>query len=114
MANVVPPLKVAVLHYQPSGEPEDPVVGHVVAALKELGHTVVTVGVHDRVGEVLKSIQKAAADLVFNVCETFADDYRLEVNVAALMEMARVRFTGSGTAGLMLAQDKVLTKQPRE
>lgn len=111
MANVVPPLKIAVLHYQPSGEPEDPVVDHVVTALKELGHTVVTVGVHDRVGEVLKSIQKAAADLVFNVCETFADDYRLEVNVAALMEMARVRFTGSGTAGLLLAQDKVLTKQ---
>ena len=48
---------------------------------------------------------------MFNVCETFADDYRMEVNVAALMEMARVKYTGSGTAGLLLAQDKILTKQ---
>jgi D-alanine-D-alanine ligase len=111
MASTVPSLKIAVLHYQPSGEPVDPVVGHIVDALKELGHQTVTVGVHDRVFDLLKAIEKAGADLVFNVCETFADDYRLEVNVAALMEMARIRFTGSGTAGLLLAQDKILTKQ---
>ena len=104
-------LKIAVLHYQPSGEPMDPVVTHVADALTELGHHPVTVGVHDRVFDLLKALEKADADLVFNVCETFADDYRLEVNVAALMEMARIRFTGSGTAGLLLAQDKIITKQ---
>ncbi len=111
MASTVPSLKIAVLHYQPSSEPIDPVVGHIVDALKELGHTTVTVSVHDRVFDLLTAIEAAQADLVFNVCETFADDYRLEVNVAALMEMARIRFTGSGTAGLLLAQDKILTKQ---
>ncbi len=111
MASTVPPLKIAVLHYQPSSEPMDPVVGHIVDALKELGHDPVTVSVHDRVFDLLKAVEKAQADLVFNVCETFADDYRLEVNVAALMEMARIRFTGSGTVGLLLAQDKILTKQ---
>jgi D-alanine-D-alanine ligase len=110
-AATVPPLKIAVLHYQPSGEPIDPVVEHVSHALTELGHQTVTIGVHDRVFDLLKAIEDAQADLVFNVCETFADDYRLEVNVAALMEMARIRFTGSGTAGLLLAQDKILTKQ---
>jgi D-alanine-D-alanine ligase len=110
-AATVPPLKIAVLHYQPSGDPVDPVVGHIVDALTELGHTTTTVGVHDGVSDLLKAIEEAHCDLVFNVCETFADDYRLEVNVAALMEMARIRFTGSGTAGLLLAQDKILTKQ---
>lgn len=107
----VPPLKIAVLHYQPSGDPIDPVVDHICHALKELGHTPVTIGVHNRIFDLLEAIDRANADLVFNVCETFADDYRLEVNVAAVMEMARLRFTGSGTAGLLLAQDKVLTKQ---
>ncbi len=111
MASTVPSLKIAVLHYQPSSEPVDPVVGHIVDALNELGHETVTVSVHDRVFDLLKAVENAQADLVFNVCETFADDYRLEVNVAALMEMARIRFTGSGTAGLLLAQDKILTKQ---
>jgi D-alanine-D-alanine ligase len=111
MASTVPPLKIAVLHYQPSGEPMDPVVQHISDALTELGHAPTTVGVHDRVFVLLKSLDDAKADLVFNVCETFADDYRLEVNVAALMEMARINFTGSGTSGLLLAQDKILTKQ---
>jgi D-alanine-D-alanine ligase len=67
--------------------------------------------VSDRVFDLLQEIESARCDLVFNLCETFAEDYRLEVNVAALMEMSRVKFTGSGTAGLLLAQDKILTKQ---
>lgn len=111
MALPLPSLKITVLHYQPSGEPMDPVVTHITDALSELGHQAVTVAVHDRVSDLLKRIDSAKGDLVFNVCETFADDYRLEVNVAAVMEMARIRFTGSGTAGLLLAQDKILTKQ---
>jgi D-alanine-D-alanine ligase len=104
-------MKIAVLHYQPQGDPVDKVVNDVAAALTELGHTPVLVGVHDRVFDLLKALEKAKADLVFNVCETFADDYRLEVNVAAVMEMAGMKFTGSGTAGLLLAQNKILTKQ---
>jgi D-alanine-D-alanine ligase len=111
MPAFVPSMKIAVLHYQPSDYPLDPVVEHIAAALKELGHTPVTIGVHDRVFDLLNAVEDAKADLVFNVCETFADDYRLEVNVAALMEMAGIKFTGSGTAGLLLAQDKILTKQ---
>jgi len=107
----IPPLKLAVLHYQPTSEPMDPVVEHICTALTELGHTAVTVAVHDRVFDILTEIDRSQCDLVFNVCETFADDYRMEVNVAALMEMAGIKHTGSGTAGLLLAQDKILTKQ---
>ncbi len=110
-AATVPPLKISVLHYQPSTDPMDPVVQHVIDALTALGHTTTPIAVHDRVFDLLRAIEKQKPDLVFNVCETFADDYRLEVNVAAVLEMARVRFTGSGTAGLLLAQDKILTKQ---
>lgn len=110
-APTVPAMKIAVLHYQPAGEPVDKVVHDVAAALTELGHTPTLVGVHDRVFDLLKALDKAKPDLVFNVCETFADDYRLEVNVAAVMEMAGMKFTGSGTAGLLLAQNKILTKQ---
>ena len=105
------PLKIAVLHYQAKGDPVDPVVDHIIDALKELGHEPVAVAVHDRVFDILQAIEDSHCDLVFNVCETFADDYRMEVNVAALMEMARVKYTGSGVAGLLLAQDKVLAKQ---
>lgn len=107
----VPPLKIAVLHYQPDGEPVDPVVTQVAESLRQLGHEASLIAVSDGVSDILQSIARSKCDLVFNLCETFAEDYRMEVNVAALMEMARVKFTGSGTAGLLLAQDKILTKQ---
>ena len=107
----LPALKIAILHYQPKGDELDPVVTQLTEALSSLGHQVTTVAVDDRVSDILRDIERAKCDLVFNVCETFADDYRMEVNVAALMEMARVKYTGSGTAGLLLAQDKILTKQ---
>ncbi|WP_164021630.1 D-alanine--D-alanine ligase family protein [Pyxidicoccus trucidator] len=105
------PLRIAVLHYQPKGEEPDAVVGQVRAALKEAGHTTVDVGVDESVTDLMRKVASSRADLVFNICETFAEDYRLEVNVAAVLELARVPFTGSGTAGLLLAQDKILTKQ---
>ena len=105
------PLRLAILHYHPHGEPRDAVVGQLAAALEGCGHEVVTVGVDESVTDLVRRLRQASPDLVFNACETFAEDYRMEVNVAALMELARLRFTGSGTAGLLLAQDKVLTKQ---
>ena len=105
------PLKIGLLHYQPEGEPKDAVVVDVEVALAELGHESVGIAVHDRVGEIVQAIEEAQYDLVFNLCETFAGDYRLEVNVAAVMEMSRVPYTGAGVAGLLLAQDKMLTKQ---
>lgn len=105
------PLRIAVLHYQPKGEAPDAVVGQVRAALEEAGHTPVDVGVDESVTDLMRKVTWSRADLVFNICETFAEDYRLEVNVAAVLELARVPFTGSGTAGLLLAQDKILTKQ---
>ena len=107
----VPPLRIAILHYLPGGDSPDPVVDQLAAALKENGHDPVAIGVDESVRDVLNQIERSRTDLVFNICETFADDYRLEVNVAALLEMARLKYTGSGTAGLLLAQDKILTKQ---
>ncbi len=105
------PLRIAVLHYQPKGEAPDAVVGQVRAALEEAGHKTVDVGVDESVTDLMRKVTASRADLVFNICETFAEDYRLEVNVAAVLELARVPFTGSGTAGLLLAQDKILAKQ---
>lgn len=107
----LPPLRIAVLHYQAKGDPPDPVMEQVCAALQEAGHTPVPLRVDESVSDLVRQVGRSGADLVFNLCETFAEDYRFEVNVAAVLELARVPFTGSGTTGLLLAQDKILTKQ---
>src|ERR671934_1104255 len=105
------PLKIGLLHYQPEGEPADPVVGHIATALEELGHEYASIAVHDRVFDILDAIEAAHCDLVFNLCETFADDYRMEVNIAALMEMSRVRYTGAGVAGILHGREKMCAQQ---
>ena len=111
MTAFIPSLRIAVLHHQPAQEPVDPVALQIEEVLKGKGHDAFLLGVSDRVSGLLEKLEQSGSDLVFNVRETFADDYRMEVNVAALMEMAHIPFTGSGTAGLLLAQDKILTKQ---
>src|ERR671921_796378 len=97
-----PSFRIAILHYQPKGEEPDPVVAQVSEALAENGHSVVLVGVNESVADILTEIGQSQCDLVFNICETFAEDYRMEVNVAAFMELARLKHTGSGTTGLLL------------
>ncbi|NPD21880.1 D-alanine--D-alanine ligase family protein [Corallococcus exiguus] len=104
-------LRIAILHYQSKDDPTDPVVKQVGAALRAAGHDPLEVRVDESVSDLVQKLTHTHADLVFNLCETFAEDYRLEVNVAAVLELARMPFTGAGTAGLLLAQDKVLTKQ---
>jgi D-alanine-D-alanine ligase len=50
-------------------------------------------------------------DLVFNLCESFGGDSTADFKVAAFLELLGKKYTGSGTHGLMLAQDKATAKK---
>jgi D-alanine-D-alanine ligase len=104
-------LKVPILFYQLAADPEDPVVGQIFNAVQELGHKPTRFAVERDVRSLLNGISRGRPDLVFNICETFADRNIFEVNVAAFLELLDVPFTGSGTAGLLLAQDKAIAKK---
>ncbi len=105
------PLKIPVLHYQPPADPEDPVVGQIFDALQALGHKPTRFAVERDVRSLLNGISRGRPDLVFNICETFANKNTFEVNVAAFLELMEVPYTGSGLSGLLLAQDKALAKK---
>ncbi|MBN2316540.1 MAG: ATP-grasp domain-containing protein, partial [Sedimentisphaerales bacterium] len=47
----------------------------------------------------------------FNLTEQFGGDRRFDKNIAALLEILDIPFTGSGAMGLMLCRDKGLCKQ---
>lgn len=94
-----------------TAEPQTTTEGHVVAALRELGHRVGVLGVDDCLAEIVGSLTEHPPDIVFNLAEQFRNDRRLDMNVPALLEMMDVRFTGTGPAGLMLCRDKGLCKQ---
>jgi D-alanine-D-alanine ligase len=57
------------------------------------------------------ALRAEAPDLVFNLAESFGGKSALESNVAGLLNLLGLRYTGSSPAGLLLAGDKSLTKK---
>jgi D-alanine-D-alanine ligase len=105
-------MKVVLLHGSDAAEPpEDPVLGQIEAALGGLGHEVTRVSVGGEIEAVIAALRAAEPGLVFNLAESFDGKSALESNVAALLNLLDLRYTGSSPAGLLMAGDKSLTKQ---
>jgi len=105
-------LKITVLHTKDALEPPvDPLLDQLDEALKENGHTSRRVVVDDSVQPLIQDLTRDPADLVFNLAESFRGKSALESNVAALLNLLNLRYTGSSPAGLILAGDKTLTKK---
>jgi D-alanine-D-alanine ligase len=56
-------------------------------------------------------LEERNPDLVFNVCESFGGESRLEAAVASLLEVLRIPFTGNDPLALAIAHDKVRCKE---
>jgi D-alanine-D-alanine ligase len=105
-------VKVVLLHTRDASEPpEDPVLGQIEEALRMLGHTSKRLMVDSTVEPLVAELRADPPDLVFNMAEAFAGKSALESNVAALMNLLGLRYTGSSPAGLIVAGDKTLTKK---
>src|SRR5713226_3992810 len=84
---------------------------HVIEALQRLGHEVRTIGVYDEPGLILDELKSHPPDVVFNLTEHFNDRSAYDRNVAGLLEMVDVRYTGSGPTGLTLCKNKGMAKE---
>jgi D-alanine-D-alanine ligase len=105
-------MKIILLHTQDALEPPvDPVLEQIETALKSNGHTVTRLPVADKVEPLLAELTRGQPDLVFNIAESFGGRSALESNVAALLNLLGLHYTGSSPAGLILAGDKTLTKK---
>ena len=82
----------------------------VAEALVKLGHEPVMHEV-DGTTRSLLALAKIDCDLVFNLCESFADDDTADFKIAAFLELLKKKYTGAGTHGLLLAQDKAIAKK---
>jgi D-alanine-D-alanine ligase len=82
----------------------------VAETLVKLGHEPVLHEV-DGTTKSLFALARMDCDLVFNLCESFGGDSTADFKVAAFLELLGKRYTGSGTHGLMLAQDKATAKK---
>ncbi|HZE07165.1 MAG TPA: hypothetical protein VE110_00280 [Gemmatimonadaceae bacterium] len=105
-------MKIVVLHSKDALEPPvDPLLGQLDGALAANGHTSRRLAVDDTVQPLIDALATEPPDLVFNLAESFRGKSALESNVAALLNLLDLRYTGSSPAGLILAGDKTLTKK---
>jgi D-alanine-D-alanine ligase len=107
-------MKVSVLFWEWPVEgvmKHDEVVDQVQQALNESGHEATLLGITSDLKYLVDEIEKQKPDLVFNLVETFADNDAYEMNIAAVLQMLGVRFTGSSARVMAVRQDKGLTKK---
>jgi D-alanine-D-alanine ligase len=101
-----------VLHGAEALEPPvDPVIAQVQEALTAAGHETSSISVGNTIEPLITSLRSAAPDLVFNLTESFREKSALDSNLAALLNLLQLRYTGSSPSGLVLAGDKSLTKK---
>jgi D-alanine-D-alanine ligase len=105
-------VRIALLHTREAAEPPtDPVLGQLCDALGRLGHEVLPVEVDKRVEPLISALTRSDPELIVNIAESFRGKSSLESNVAALLNLMGLRYTGSSPAGLILAGDKILAKK---
>ena len=93
-------------------EPSEPITEyHVIHALRELGYRVTVLPATQDICAMVTALNRNRPDLVFNLTEQLAGDRTHDKNIAALLEMLELPYTGAGPTALMLCRDKPLCKQ---
>ncbi|HYM82389.1 MAG TPA: ATP-grasp domain-containing protein [Candidatus Limnocylindria bacterium] len=95
---------------RPRKKPPDDDIQEIYETLKKAGHNPVYLRL-DGTPESLIELAGTESDLIFNLVESFGGDDRKDTNVAAVLELLGRKFTGAGSSGLFLAQDKALAKK---
>src|SRR3970282_2008542 len=107
-------MRISVLFWEwpvEDGMKHDEAVDQVKQALIESGEGCVLRGIASDLKYLVDKIEEQKPDLVFNLVETFADNDAFEMNIAAVLQMLGVRFTGSSARVMAVRQDKGLTKK---
>src|SRR5881394_3184485 len=83
----------------------------VITTLREMGHEVRPLGVHDDLGEIRRQATEWKPHIAFNLLEGFDDVTIFDQNVVSHHELLKLSYTGCNPRGLLLARDKSLSKK---
>jgi D-alanine-D-alanine ligase len=83
----------------------------VIETLRERGHEVAVLGIHDDLTAIRHRIGSFKPQIVFNLLEAFAGVTSFDQNVVSYLELLRMPYTGGNPRGLILARDKALSKK---
>ena len=83
----------------------------VIETLREMGHEVHVLGLHDELDSIRPTAGHFKPHIVFNLMEAFAGVTTFDQNVVSYLELLRLPYTGCNPRGLILARDKALSKK---
>jgi D-alanine-D-alanine ligase len=83
----------------------------VIETLKEIGHEVRVLGIHDELIGIRPTAGLFKPHIIFNLMEAFAGVTTFDQNVVSYLELLRLPYTGCNPRGLILARDKALSKK---
>jgi len=83
----------------------------VLRALEANGHRVNILGLFDSVNPLLEEIEEDKPDVIFNLVEVFNEKSYFEKNVAALLEMLGIPYTGASSDNIFVCNNKGLSKK---
>lgn len=83
----------------------------VVTTLRDIGHTVLALGVSDDLGDIRRAIDDFKPHIFFNLLEEFHGVGVYDTHVVSYLELKRQHYTGCNPRGLLLSHDKPLAKK---
>lgn len=83
----------------------------VYEALLANGYEVRRLGLFNDIAPLLEEVKEFKPDVVFNLVEVFNDKTHLEKNIAALLELLDIPYTGASADALLICNNKALSKK---
>jgi D-alanine-D-alanine ligase len=89
----------------------DIVVDQVARALQQKGHLVTTLCLHADIRRLIGGVARHKPELIFNLVESFGPTDFGHIDIAGVLDLLGVPFTGGGPGEYYLQTDKALTKK---
>ncbi len=83
----------------------------IADALRQRGHEVSLVGVHDDIQALAAGLAEVKPDLVFNCAESFHGNAELDYLYASVVEAEGYNYTGSPPLALLVTRNKAMSKK---
>lgn len=84
---------------------------HIISSIRALEHEVIIQTFGPDPLDSIRAVMETKPDLVFNLTEHYKGNRRQDANIAGLLELLDIPFTGTGAEGLLLCRDKVTAKR---
>lgn len=83
----------------------------ILKALNQLGHTTSLLGLFDDAEILFEKIKQFQPTIIFNLVERFKHDSAHDRDIASLLKLIGIPFTGCGPTGMTLCKNKGLSKE---